>query len=38
MFNQKGFADQKEVSVLALLYIIAGHEMHHLKILKEKYL
>jgi uncharacterized damage-inducible protein DinB len=38
MFNQKGFADQKEVSVLALLYIIAGHEMHHLEILKEKYL
>jgi len=38
MLNQKGIANQKEVSVLALLYIIAGHEMHHLKILKERYL
>jgi hypothetical protein len=38
MLNQKGMANHKEISVLALLYIIAGHEMHHLKILKEKYL
>jgi uncharacterized damage-inducible protein DinB len=38
MFNNRGIANGKEVTVLALLYIIAGHEMHHLKILKEKYL
>ncbi len=38
MYNQRGMANDKEVTVLALLYIIAGHEMHHLKILKEKYL
>ena len=38
MLNQKGTANEKEVSVLALLFIITGHEMHHLKILKEKYL
>ena len=38
MLNQKGMANHKEISVLALLYIIAGHEMHHLKILKEKYI
>jgi DinB superfamily len=38
MYNQKGVANDKEVSVLALLYIIAGHELHHLKILKERYL
>lgn len=38
MLNQKGIANEKEVSVLALLFIITGHEMHHLKILKEKYL
>ena len=38
MFNQRGIANDKEVTVLALLYIIAGHEMHHLKILQEKYL
>lgn len=38
MLNQRGTANGKEVTVLALLYIITGHEMHHLKILKEKYL
>lgn len=38
MYNQRGIANDKEVTVLALLYIIAGHELHHLKILKEKYL
>ena len=38
MYNQRGSANNKDVTVLALLYIIAGHEMHHLKILKEKYL
>lgn len=38
MLNQKGTANNKSVTVLALLYIIAGHEQHHLKILKEKYL
>ena len=38
MFNLRGTANGKEVTVLALLYIITGHEMHHLKILKEKYL
>ena len=38
MLNQRGVANDKEVTVLALLYIITGHEMHHLKILKEKYL
>ncbi len=37
MLNQRGVANNNEVTVLALLYIIAGHEMHHLKILKEKY-
>jgi len=38
MLNQWGIANEKEVTVLALLYIIAGHEIHHLKILKDKYL
>ncbi|MEJ2614575.1 MAG: DinB family protein [Ignavibacteriaceae bacterium] len=38
MLNQRGVANGKEITVLALLYIIAGHEQHHLKILKEKYL
>jgi len=34
----KGKASNALVSVKALLYIIAGHEMHHLKIIKERYL
>jgi uncharacterized damage-inducible protein DinB len=38
MYNRRGIASNHEVTVLALLYIIAGHEMHHLKILKERYL
>ncbi|MFZ0455107.1 MAG: DinB family protein [Ignavibacteriaceae bacterium] len=38
MFNLRGAANGKDVTVLALLYIIAGHEQHHLKILKERYL
>jgi len=38
MLNQRGVANEKEITVLALLYIITGHEQHHLNILKEKYL
>jgi hypothetical protein len=30
---RRGVADQKEVSVRALAYIIAGHELHHRKII-----
>ena len=36
--TQKGIASGNPVSVRALAYMIAGHEMHHIKILKEKYL
>ncbi|MBB3054465.1 DinB family protein [Mucilaginibacter gotjawali] len=35
---QKGIASGNPVSVRALAYMIAGHEMHHIKILKERYL
>ncbi len=35
---RKGIASSNPVSVRALAYIIAGHEIHHVKILKEKYL
>lgn len=38
ILTRKGIAAEKEVSVLALLFIIAGHEKHHIDILKEKYL
>lgn len=35
---RKGFANNGEITVRALAYIIAGHELHHVKIIKEKYL
>ena len=35
---RRGVANQYEVSVLALAWIIAGHELHHRSILKTKYL
>jgi len=36
--TQKGIASGNPVSVRALAYITAGHEMHHIKILEERYL
>ena len=36
--TQKGIASGNPVSVRGLAYMIAGHEMHHIKILKERYL
>ena len=36
--GRRGPANDKEVSVRALAYIIAGHERHHLGILRERYL
>jgi len=38
MLCKKGLADKASVTVLALLYIIAGHEKHHINVLEEKYL
>ncbi len=35
---RKGVASNHPVSVRALVYMTAGHELHHLKIVKEKYL
>jgi hypothetical protein len=35
---RRGVANNNEVSVRALAYMIAGHELHHVAILKEKYL
>ena len=34
---RRGIANKNEVSVRALAYIIAGHEVHHRRILVEKY-
>jgi uncharacterized damage-inducible protein DinB len=36
-WSRHGIANKNEVSVRALAYIIAGHELHHRKILEEKY-
>jgi len=36
-FNRLGNASNHPASPLALAYIIAGHELHHLKIFQDKY-
>jgi uncharacterized damage-inducible protein DinB len=36
-WSRRGIANKNEVTVRALAYIIAGHELHHRGILKEKY-
>ena len=36
--QRRGVASNKQVTVLALLFIIVGHMNHHLDILKERYL
>ncbi len=35
---RRGLANESEVSVRALAYIIAGHELHHRRILRDRYL
>jgi uncharacterized damage-inducible protein DinB len=37
-FLNKGIANNSTVSVLTLCYMLAGHEMHHVNLMKEKYL
>ena len=37
-WTRRGVANKNEVTVRALAYIIAGHELHHRKILEDKYL
>jgi uncharacterized damage-inducible protein DinB len=36
-WTRRGIANQNEVSVRALAYMIAGHELHHRQVLREKY-
>ena len=38
MYGRGGIASGNEMTVAALGYIIAGHEIHHLKVVKERYL
>jgi hypothetical protein len=37
-WTRRGIANNAEVSVRALAYIIAGHELHHREILETRYL
>jgi hypothetical protein len=37
-WSRRGVANENEVTVRALAYIIAGHELHHKRIIEEKYL
>jgi hypothetical protein len=37
-WKRRGLANDSEVSVRALAYIIAGHELHHMEILRTRYL
>jgi DinB superfamily len=36
-WSRRGIANKNEMSVRALAYLTTGHELHHLRILKEKY-
>lgn len=36
-WKRRGVANKNEVTVRALAYLIAGHELHHRRILEEKY-
>lgn len=38
MINKRGIASGFDVTVRALAFIIAGHERHHINLIKEKYL
>lgn len=37
-WSRRGVANKNDVTVRALAFIIAGHELHHRRILEEKYL
>lgn len=37
-WHRRGVANNKEITVRALAYICAGHELYHVNILKERYL
>ena len=37
-WERRGIANEKEITVRAQAWVIAGHERHHVKVLKERYL
>jgi hypothetical protein len=36
-WSRRGVANKNEISVRAIAYLVAGHELHHRRILEEKY-
>jgi hypothetical protein len=38
ILSKRGVANNSEITVNAIVYMVAGHEKHHIKILKERYL
>ena len=38
ILNRTGTANECEFTVRAMLYVVAGHALHHLRILRERYL
>jgi hypothetical protein len=38
ILNRKGNANKHPITVNALCFVIAGHELHHMSIIREKYL
>jgi hypothetical protein len=38
VWTRRGTSNGKEISVRAIAYVTAGHAMHHLRILRERYL
>lgn len=36
--SRKGIANENEISVRALIFIVAGHVTHHLKVIQDRYL
>jgi hypothetical protein len=36
--DRRGVANGRSISVRALAWVIAGHELHHLRIVRERYL
>ena len=37
VWDWRGIANNNEITVRALAYVIAGHERHHLRVLRERY-
>ncbi|MEW5842902.1 MAG: DinB family protein [Bacteroidota bacterium] len=38
MWTRKGIANKNEVTVRAIVYLLAGHALHHLNVVRERYL